>query len=74
MWKVPKEYNHYAFGAIQAGVTCAVASAIASMQFLADGTFVSHWRRAYLFSWAAMLPVVVVAAPLIRWLANRITR
>ena len=74
MWKVPKAYNHFAFGAIQAGVTCAVASAIASMQFAADGTFVSHWLRAYLFSWVAMLPVVVVAAPFIRWLSNRITR
>ncbi|CAG2157469.1 hypothetical protein LMG31506_06025 [Cupriavidus yeoncheonensis] len=74
MWKVPKEYNHFAFGAIQAGVTCAVASAIASMQFLAEGSFVSHWLRAYLLSWAAMLPVVVVAAPFIRRLANRITR
>ena len=59
---------------IQAGVTCAVASAIASMQFVAQGTFVSHWLRAYFFSWVAMLPVVIVAAPFIRWLANRITR
>ena len=59
---------------IQAGVTCAVASAIASMQFVAQGTFVSHWLGAYFFSWVAMLPVVIVAAPFIRWLANRITR
>ncbi|MGN5477759.1 DUF2798 domain-containing protein [Cupriavidus basilensis] len=44
------------------------------MQFVAEGTFVSHWLRAYFFSWAAMLPVVIVAAPFIHWLANRITR
>jgi len=74
MWKIPKEYSHIAFGAIQAGITCAVASAIASMQFAAEGTFISHWLRAYFFSWVAMLPVVVVAAPFVRWLANRITR
>ncbi|WP_238587133.1 DUF2798 domain-containing protein [Cupriavidus sp. IDO] len=43
------------------------------MQFVAEGTFVSHWLRAYLFSWVAMLPVVIAVAPFIRWLANRIT-
>ncbi|AEI81773.1 hypothetical protein CNE_BB1p03490 (plasmid) [Cupriavidus necator N-1] len=74
MWKIPRQYSHFAFGAIQVGVTCAVASAIASMQFVAEGTFVSHWLRAYFFSWVAMLPVVIVAAPVIHWLANRITR
>jgi hypothetical protein len=74
MWKIPKKYSHFAFGMIQAGLTSAVASAIASMQFVAEGTFVSHWVRSSLFSWVAMLPVVVLAAPLIRWLANRITR
>ena len=74
MWKIPKEYSHFAFGTIQAGLTCAVASAIASLQFVVDGTFVSRWLRAYFYSWIAMLPVVVVAAPFIRWLANRITR
>ena len=74
MRKIPKEHSHFVFGAIQAGVTCAVASAIASKQFVAEGTFVSHWLHAYFFSWVAMLPVVVVAAPFIRWFANRITR
>ncbi|OAJ52597.1 hypothetical protein A6V36_13875 [Paraburkholderia ginsengiterrae] len=74
MWKIPKQYSHFVYGAIQSGVTCAVASAIASMQFVAEGTFMSHWLRSYFFSWVAMLPVVVVAAPSIRWLANRITR
>jgi hypothetical protein len=73
MRKIPKKYGHFAFGMIQAGVTSAVAAAIASMQFVAEGTFVSHWVRSSLFSWVAMLPVVVLAAPLIRWLANRIT-
>ncbi|XXA09286.1 DUF2798 domain-containing protein [Paraburkholderia sp. A3BS-1L] len=43
------------------------------MQFVAEGTFISHWLRAYFFSWIAMLPVVVIVAPFIRWLANRIT-
>jgi hypothetical protein len=74
MWKIPKAYGHFVFGAIQAGLTSAVASAIASMQFVAEGTFVSHWLRAYILSWLALLPVVIVAAPFVRWLANRITR
>lgn len=74
MWTIPKKYSHFAFGTIQAGVTCAVASAIASLQFVEEGTFLSHWLRSYLFSWVAMLPVVVAAAPFIRRIADWITR
>jgi hypothetical protein len=74
MYKIPKMYNHFVFGTIQSGVTCAVASAIASMPFIAGRTFVSHWLHSFIFSWAVMLPVVIVAAPAIRWLAGQITR
>lgn len=73
MWKIPKEYNHFAFGMIQSGITSAIASAIATIPFVADGTFASHWLRSFTLSWMAMLPVVVAAAPAVRWLANRIT-
>lgn len=74
MWKIPKEYGHFAFGVIQSGITSAIASAIASTPFIADGAFASHWVRAFVVSWIAMLPIVVLAAPFIRRLTNRITR
>ncbi len=74
MWKIPKEYGHFAFGIIQSGLTTAIASAIATLPLLKEGTFAPHWLRAFAVSWIVMLPVVVVAAPAVRWLANRITR
>lgn len=73
MFRIPRRYSHFVFGAVQSGITCAVASAIANAHFIADGAFASHWLRAYLFSWLVMLPVVVFAAPLIRRLADRMT-
>lgn len=74
MWKAPKEYNHFAFGLIQSGITSAITSGVSTAQFVAEGTFVSHWLSSFLLSWIVMLPVVIVAAPVIRWLANRITQ
>ena len=73
MCRIPKKYCHYVFGAIQSGMTCAFAAAIASAPFMAGGTFLSHWISAYLCSWALMLPLVVVAAPLIRKMASALT-
>ncbi|MFC4344448.1 DUF2798 domain-containing protein [Cupriavidus numazuensis] len=44
------------------------------MPFVAEGAFVSHWLRVYFFSWVAVLPIVIAAAPFVHWLAGRITR
>jgi hypothetical protein len=74
MLNIPKQYSHFAFGIIQSGLTCAIAAAIASIPFLSDGTFAIHWLKALLLSWAIMLPVVVIAAPVIRRLVNILTR
>lgn len=73
MKRVPKKYCHFLFSGIQSGMTCAVAAAIASASFYAEGTFIHHWLNAYLISWAVMLPVALVAAPFIRRLAGMLT-
>ncbi len=74
MWRILKQYSHFVFSVIQSGITCAVAAAIASLPFHSQGTFAVHWVHAYLLSWVVMLPVVLVAAPVIRRLANAVTR
>ena len=74
MLGIPRRYAHFIFGVIQAGLTTALAAAIASYSFFAQGTFIVHWLMAWLLSWSVMLPVVVVAAPLIRNLATFLTR
>ena len=72
--KFPVKYRHLIFGVIQSGVTCAVATAIASLPFYAEGSFASHWIHTYLYSWTIMLPVVVIAAPVIRKIVDAITQ
>jgi hypothetical protein len=71
-FKIPQRYGHFVYGVIQSGVTCAIAAAIACMPLIREGAFLQHWFRSWTLSWATMLPVVVVAAPLIRRLAERI--
>lgn len=73
MHKLPRKYAHYVFGVIQSGITCSIAAGIACAPFVSDGTFLSHWISAYLCSWAIMLPLVVMAAPVIRKLAGAVT-
>lgn len=73
MPRLPKQYSHFAFGILQSGLTCAIAAAIANVPFISEGTFAGHWLKASLVSWAVMLPVVMVAAPVIRRLVNGLT-
>lgn len=73
MLSIPCRYNHFLFGVLQAGLTCGVAAAIASVHLLTSDEFVSHWLRSWLISWLLMLPVVILAAPLIRRLVSALT-
>jgi hypothetical protein len=74
MLAIPRRHDHFVFGIIQSGLTCAIAAAIASYPFMANGSFIEHWIRAWLLSWLMMLPVVILAAPAIRRLADMLTR
>ena len=73
MLTIPRRYSHFVFGVVQSGLTCSIAAAIASIPFFSAGTFASHWLRSLLLSWAVMLPVVLVAAPWIRGMVDRVT-
>ncbi|MBB3452789.1 hypothetical protein FHT86_001045 [Rhizobium sp. BK313] len=73
MSRISRKYQHFVFGVIQSGITCAVGAAIASLPFYVEGAFAAHWLRAYLFSWTVMLPIVVIAAPVIRRLVYVLT-
>lgn len=74
MLGIPRRYAHFMFGVIQSGLTSAIAAAIASASLLNHGTFVSHWLQSWLVAWIVMLPVVVVAAPVIRKMSLFLTR
>lgn len=73
MRRIPARYTHLLFGVIQSGVTSGTASGIASFDYLEAGTFLTHWIGSWLVSWMLMLPLVVVAAPVIQRVATALT-
>ena len=70
--RVPRRYTHFLFGIIQSGLTCFVASGIGSLPLLEEGEFLESWLIAWLVAWATMLPIVILAAPLIRRIVERL--
>lgn len=72
--RLPRRHGHFLFGVIQSGLTCFVASGIASYSTSFDGRFLKHWMAAWLVSWMTMLPVVLLAAPFIRSFVHHLTR
>jgi hypothetical protein len=74
MLGIPRRYSHFVFGVIQSGLTSLIAAGIASFPAQSAMLFVQHWTVSWLVAWAAMLPVVLLAAPAIRAFALRLTR
>ena len=73
MLHIPRGYGHYVFAFLQAGLTCAIVAAIASLPFVDQGMFIVHWLYAWIIGWITMMPVVLLAAPIIRWVVNFLT-
>ncbi len=74
MLGIPRRYSHFVFGVIQSGLTSLVAAGIASLPAESAMLFIRHWMVSWLLAWAAMLPLVLLAAPTIRAVALRLTR
>ena len=74
MLPIPRRHSHFLFGAIQSGLTSLVAAGVASAPFLTEGAFVRQWLFSWITSWLVMLPVVLLAAPRIRYLTQILTR
>jgi hypothetical protein len=70
---IPRRYSHFIFAVIQAGLTCLIAAGIASFPVVSIRQFITHWLLSWLISWIMMLPVVVLAAPVIRFVSLRLT-
>jgi hypothetical protein len=73
MLGIPRRYSHFMFAVIQSGLTCLIAAGIASFPMVTMSQFVVHWLLSWVISWVMMLPVVVLAAPLIRSISLRLT-
>ena len=70
---ISRRYSHFVFGVLQAGMTSGVASAIASLPLLGSWAFVQNWLGSWLLAWAAIVPLVIVVAPVIRRLSLVLT-
>jgi Protein of unknown function (DUF2798) len=73
MLQIPKKYSHLIYGLVQSGLTCAVASGISDYAFFNGPSLLSHWLKSWLISWVMILPVVLLAAPYIRTIAEFLT-
>lgn len=73
MLRIPRRHGHFVFAVIQSGMTSTIAAAIASAPFLESSTFMVHWLGSWLVAWAAMAPIVLLAAPFIRRLVLALT-
>jgi hypothetical protein len=71
--RIPQRYSHFVYGATQSGLTCAIATGVANVPFLASGSFVAHWLQSWFVAWIMMLPIVLLAAPAIRTLTHILT-
>ena len=70
---IPSRCAPFVYGVIQAAITTGVASAVATLRV---APLSSAWIAdlvAWAIAWAAMLPVVVFAAPLMQHLVQAIT-
>jgi hypothetical protein len=74
MLPIPRHYAHYVFGVIQSGLTTFIASGIGTAAAASGGRFLSTWMAAWVASWALLVPVVLLAAPLIRRASIALTR
>jgi hypothetical protein len=68
MLSIPRRYSDLVFATIQSGMTSLIAAGITSFPSM------THWLLSWLISWAGMLPVVILAAPLIKTLSLVLTR
>nr|WP_128919865.1 DUF2798 domain-containing protein [Bradyrhizobium nanningense] len=66
MPKISRRHEHFAFGVIQSGLTTAIASGVANLHLLKEGMFILGWLASWLSSWALMVPIVLIATPVIR--------
>ena len=66
MPRLPNRYAPFLFAVVQAAVTTGLATAIATQQTTPLGLmFLMQWLSSWAIAWAVMVPVVLIAAPVI---------
>jgi amino acid transporter len=73
MFAIPRRHSHFIFAVIQSGLTCLIAAGIASLPLVTVTQYLVHWLLSWVVSWIAMLPIVLLAAPVIRTVSIHLT-
>ena len=73
MFAISRRHSHFVFAVVQAGLTSLIAAGIASLPVVTISQFLLHWLLSWIISWVMILPIVVLAAPLIRSLSFLLT-
>jgi hypothetical protein len=73
MVRISRHNSHYVYGAIQSNITCSITAAVASLPFLAEGSFMLRWLSSWLCACLVALPIALLAAPVIRRLTDLLT-
>ena len=63
MKKGRRRFGYLVFGFLQAGVSSAVAAAIACRHDLGTAGFWPHWTTSWILPWLTTIPVVALATP-----------
>ena len=66
MPRISQQYRQQVFGLLQSAVTSAIAALIASPKGMAMVAFMLNWSTTWLLTWLSMIPVVLLAAPIVR--------
>lgn len=74
MLPIPRRHAHFVFGVLQSGLTTCVATLIASLPLFGKGGFLANWLISWGEAWALLLPIVIFFAPVLRRLAEMLTR
>jgi peptidoglycan/LPS O-acetylase OafA/YrhL len=70
---LPQKYVPYAYGILQAALTTAVATGIAIYPIAHSAVeFIERWMMAWGIAWVTMLPVVLLASPIIQRAVERL--
>jgi hypothetical protein len=66
-YRIPRRFAPMIYGVMQAGITSAIATAIAIQKIGAtDEPLIGQWFTAWLLAWLTMLPVVIFISPFIQ--------
>lgn len=72
--KIPARYSNLLFGGLLSAIMVTVVSgAVVIVTQGINRDFLHHWAEGFLTAWPVAFPTVVVVAPLVRKLVNKLT-